>query len=90
MQVEKVLIIESPVMLYKMMDSRPEILDHAFDETYSSLRRFFDSVNIYLNGCRCDIEKNYDSMMDEYSSIQTESISSHLKKCFECDRIDFK
>ena len=90
MQIEKVLIIESPVMLYNMMNSRPEILDLAFEETYSSLRRFFDSVNLYLNGCKCALEENYDQMMDDYSSIQNESVSSHLKKCFECDRIDFK
>lgn len=90
MQIEKVLIIESPVMLYNMMNSRPEILDLAFEETYSSLRRFFDSVNLYLNGCKCALEENYNQMMDDYSSIQNESVYSHLKKCFECDRIDFK
>lgn len=90
MQIEKVLIIESPVMLYNMMNSRPEILDRAFEETYSSLRRFLDSVNIYINGCKCAIEENYDYMMEEYSSLQKEPIISHLKNCMDCDRIDFK
>jgi len=90
MQIEKILIIESPVMLYRLMESRPEILDRIFGEDHISLMSFFDSVSMYLNGCKCDIEKNYDDMMARYSSIQIDSISGHIRSIMECDRVDFK
>ena len=90
MQIEKILIVESPVRLWKIMDSRPEILDLAQEGVYFQLVRFFDSVAMYIKGCKCDEEENYAEMMSQYAAVQSPEISGHLSKCIGCDRIEFK
>ena len=91
MQIEKILIIESPIQLAKMIESRPEILDRSSDEDYMLLRYFCDSVDLFVKGCKCDEEENYSEMMESYSRIQSDSESiSHLASCIGCDRIEFK
>jgi hypothetical protein len=91
MQVEKILIIESPVRLFKIMDSKNEIFDLASSPVYHRLMGFCDRVRLFLNGCKCDEEENYSEMMREYSNIQNDSESiSHLSSCIGCDRIEFK
>lgn len=90
MQIEKVLIVESPVRLWKIMDSRPEILDRAQENVYFQLKDFMDRVDLFINGCKCDEEENYSAMMEQYAAIQSPDISEHLCRCIECDRIDFK
>ena len=91
MQIEKILIVESPIMLFKIMDSKNEIFDLASSPVYHRLMKFCDSVRLFLNGCKCDEEENYSEMMREYSEIQRDSESiSHLSSCIGCDRIEFK
>lgn len=90
MQIEKILIIESPIQLAKMIDSRPEILDRSSDEDYMILRYFCDSVDLFLNGCKCDEEENYEAMMEVYSQIKTDRIAKGIASCIECDRVEFK
>lgn len=90
MQVEKILIIESPVQLAKMIDSRPEILDRSTDEDYMALMYLCDSVSLFINGCKCNEEENYETMMDAYSYVNRESICKNIAACIECDRVEFK
>lgn len=91
MQIEKILIVESPVRLYKIMDSKNEIFDLAPSPVYHRLMEFCDRVSLFMNGCKCDEEENYSEMMESYSRIQSDSESiSHLASCIGCDRIEFK
>ena len=91
MQIDKILIIESPVKLWKLLSSKNEIIDQAPSDVYYSINMFMDSVEAYVKGCKCDEEENYDDMMVQYNtSIRKEEVVSHLIKGFECDRIEFK
>ncbi len=90
MQIDKILIIESPVRLWKILDTKNEIIDQASEGVYSILSRFMDSVESYVKGCKCDEEENYEDMMNHYNFIKNEDVVSHLIKGFECDKIEFK
>lgn len=91
MQIDKILIVESPVRLWKLMLNREEIIDQASNDVFYSITMFMDSVAAYVNGCKCDEEENYDEMMTQYNtSIRKEEVISHLIKGFECDKIEFK
>lgn len=91
MQIDKILIIESPVKLWKLIESKEEIIDQSSNDVYYSLNMFMDSVEAYVKGCKCDEEENYDEMMTQYNtSIRKEEVISHLIKGFECDKIEFK
>lgn len=91
MQIEKILIVESPVKLFRIIDSKNEILDRADGEVYLRLMEFCDRVQLYVNGCKCDAEENYSAMIRAYSELQSDDKAvEHLTKCIECDRIEFK
>jgi hypothetical protein len=91
MQIDKIIIIESPVHLWKILLAKEEIIDQSKDDDFFFLNLFMDFVNNYINGCKCDEEENYMDMIDQYNNlIQNEDIISYLTKCFECDRIEFK
>ena len=90
MYITKILRVESPVRLWKMIQNREEIMEMAAGDVYRVLRFFMDSVDSYVNGCRCDEEKNYSIMMFEYeNSLRREDVLNHLIKSFGCDRILF-
>lgn len=90
MHITKILRVESPVRLWKMIQNREEVLDAATGDVFRVLSFFMDSVDSYVNGCRCDEEKNYSIMMREYeNSLRQEDVLNHLIKSFECDRILF-
>lgn len=90
MHITKILRVESPVRLWKMIQNREEVLDAATGDVFRVLSFFMDSVDSYVNGCRCDEEKNYSIMMCEYeNSLRQEDVLNHLIKSFECDRILF-
>ena len=92
MQIDKILIIESPVKLWKLLSSKNEIIDQSTNDVYYSINMFMDSVDAYVRGCKCDEEENYEDMMSHYNTciIRKEEVISHLIKGFECDRIEFK
>ena len=91
MQIDKILIIESPVRLWKLIGSKNEIIDQSSNDVYYSINMFMDSVEAYVRGCKCDEEENYNDMMVQYNTtIRKEEVVSHLVKGFECDRIEFK
>jgi hypothetical protein len=91
MQIDKILIIESPVKLWKLIGSKNEIIDQSSNDVYYSINMFMDSVEAYVRGCKCDEEENYNDMMVQYNTtIRKEEVVSHLVKGFECDRIEFK
>lgn len=91
MQIDKILIIESPVHLWRLIRTKEEIIDQSSDDVLSTLNLFMDCVDAYINGCKCDEEETYGIMIDQYNtSIRHEDVVSHLIKGFECDRIEFK
>jgi hypothetical protein len=90
MQIDKILIIESPVRLWRLLRSKEEIIDTAETDIASELRLFMDFVDMYLNGCKCDQDENYEIMSSQYEIIKQEPVLNHLLIGFECDRIEFK
>ena len=91
MQIDKILIIDSPVHLWRLIRTKEEILDQAPDGVLSILSIFMDSTDAYINGCKCDKEELYEIMSEQYNtSIRREDVVSHLVKGFECDKIEFK
>lgn len=90
MQINKIMIVESPVHLWKLLRTKEEIVDQSKDDVFFSINLFMDSVQTYISGCKCDEEENYSDMMDQYNSIQKEDIIKHLINGFECDKIEFK
>lgn len=90
MQIDKVLIIESPVHLWRLLRTKEEIIDTAHESIVSDLRYFMDCVSTYLNGCKCDQDENYEIMASQFECIKTESVVKHLINGFECDKIEFK
>ncbi len=90
MQINKIIIIDSPVHLWKILRTKEEILDQSKDDVFFSLNLFMDSVDEYINGCKCNEEENYTDMMAQYKLIQSENIVLHLINCLECDKIEFK
>jgi hypothetical protein len=90
MEITKVLKIESPVHLVKLLENKTEIVDTASDQVYHILNYYIDCVNEYLYGCKCQEEVYYERMNVEYeNTIQQEEVVNHLIKGFGCDRIDF-
>jgi hypothetical protein len=91
MQVDKILIVESPVKLWRLLRSKEEIIDQSSNDDFFQLTLFMDYTDAYVNGCKCDKEESYEAMMDQYTFIQNnDDIVSHLIKGFECDKIEFK
>ena len=90
MQIEKILIVESPVYLNSLIESKSEIIDFADDSIKYRIIDFKSSVFFYLNGCRCNEEGYYNNMMKLYSDMQSEKICKHLITQIGCDRIEFK
>lgn len=89
MQIQKVLIVESPVHLFRLLRAKEEALDLASDEEYHLMSSFLDSVDLFLNGCRCDEDANFSEMMSIYELIRNYP-QDNMKAVFECDRIEFK
>lgn len=90
MQIDKILIVESPVHLWRLLSAKNEIIDHSAGEIYELLMVFMDSAESYVKGCRCDEDQNYSDMVSRYQDIRSGDVIEHLVKGFECDRIEFK
>jgi hypothetical protein len=90
MQIDKILIIESPIRLWRLLRTKEEIIDTATDDVLRELILFMDFVDIYLNGCKCDQDENYEIMSSQYDIIKKDPILSHLLIGFECNKIEFK
>lgn len=90
MQIDKILIIESPVHLWRLLSTKEEMIDTAVEGVNHSLRNFMDCVDIYINGCKCNEEENYRIMISQFEAIKEESIVNHLINGLECDKIEFK
>jgi hypothetical protein len=86
MEISKILVVHSPVHFWNLIKNRDEIFESVLD-----LIMFIDTVDLYINGCECDKNTNYNLMVSQYNSIKnnTEMIN-HLVKCFECDKIRFQ
>ena len=84
------MLIESPVHLWRLLRTKEEIIDTAGEEVYSNLVLFMDSVDSYLNGCKCDEDENYEEMSLRFAAVKEDSTLDHLVAGFECDGIEFR
>ena len=84
MQIDKILIIDSPVHLWRLLRSKEEVIDQSTDDVFFILNLFMDYTDTYINGCKCDEEESYEAMNEQYNtSIKREDVVSHLIKGFE-------
>jgi len=92
MQIAKIMVIDSPVHLFRLLRSREEIIDYSSGDVYQYINIFMDSTKYYLGGCKCEQEESYSDMMDQYrnSIIGRADVVSHLTNGFQCDRIEFR
>ena len=91
MEISKVLTVDSPVHLYRVLDSRNELVDHSSGDLSIKIRHYVDVASEYLYGCKCDEENNWIRLQSEYEIISKDSeFSDHLCHWLACDRIDFK
>ena len=90
MEIKKILSLKSPVHLYHIIESRPEILDSAQGDVFLSLRFYQDLATEYLYGCKCEEDKNWERLKSEYGgAIRQDSIVDYLRVALECDGIEF-
>lgn len=91
MEIKKILVIESPIHLYKMIEKNPSVIDSAQGDLVIQLRYYLDLASEYLYGCKCDEDSNWARLEAEYlSQMREDSVIEHLCRVLECDRIDFK
>ena len=84
MEVSKILRVESPVFLWNILKHREEIFESRNDLVY-----FLDNFEIYMNGCPCDEEVNYDNMINSYNALDNDDFKIYLAKSFECNEVRF-
>jgi hypothetical protein len=90
MEIKKILNIDSPVHLYRILEKSEEVIDVAEGDISFDLIYFRDCAYEYLYGCKCEADSNYDRMNREYVRIsEKEDVILHLKSFFECDDIFF-
>jgi hypothetical protein len=89
MDIKKILKIESPIHLFRILESYA-IIDNATGDVYESIRYYMDLASEYLYGCQCEEEKNWLRLKSEYSDgIRQSEVYEYIVKTLECDRIDF-
>ena len=89
MDIKKILKIESPVHLFRILENYA-IIDNATGDVYESIRYYMDLASEYLYGCKCDEDNNWQRLKSEYSDgIRQEVIQEHIIRILDCDRIDF-
>jgi hypothetical protein len=88
MEIKKILNIESPVHLYRIMERENEIVDGSEGDVYLSMSYFMDCVYEYLYGCKCDEEANYERMVNEYTTtMRGDAIVERIKEAVGCDGV---
>ena len=86
MEIRKILVVQSPVHFWNLLKNREEIFENVLD-----LVMFIDTVDLYINGCECDKNTNYNLMIGQYNSIKDNPVMiNYLLKSFECDEIRFQ
>jgi hypothetical protein len=76
-------MIDSPIHLWRLLKTKEDLVND------KSLEIFMDSVDTYMNGCRCIEDINYDIMINNYNDIKNGDVTE-LLKIFGCDRINLK
>ena len=82
MRISKVLMIDSPVHLWRLLKSKEDLISDSY------IQIFMDSVDSYINGCKCNEDENYNIMISYYNDIKDES--NILLSIFGCDRVELK
>ena len=83
--ISRILVIDSPIHLWKLLKNKEEILSQN-----SHLNIFCYHVDKYLDGCRCDDEKNKELVNSEYIIIKnTDSLVDFIKSEFRATSVTF-
>lgn len=80
-EVEKVLIVESPIQFYKIL----------IDKNWMSggMDSFIKAYFKWSYGCPCDSEKLWEEVKSEYMKLDDRNLKG-LKSRIGCDKIEFK
>ena len=91
MEIKKVMRIETPVQLYRLMDRDLSVFQQCDDaHVESRLQLFYEYVGEYLYGCRCDEDLNWQRSEREYRELSEDAaVVDRLKYFYGCDRIEF-
>lgn len=90
MEIKKILRVDSPVHLYRMIDDNISLFDGCDGDISIRIRYFVDLGANYLYGCKCEEDINWESLTREYNVIKTDDVFiSVLCSGFDCDSINF-
>ncbi len=83
--ITKNIYITSIDQLYKILDSNEDILS-----MNSNFTSFFDYMNDYYHGCKCNEEENLKLATQEYNTISiSDECCKILLSYFSCETIKF-
>jgi|688.fasta_scaffold122663_4 hypothetical protein len=90
MEIKKILRIDSPVHLYRLIDDNISMFDECDGDMSIRLRYFVDLGANYLYGCRCEETQNWESLVREYEVVSNETpFVDMLCSVFDCDSVSF-
>lgn len=86
MKISKTLLINSPLEFHLFLKDKNHIIDMS-----PQLSKFWDNMNLYINGCSCDKNENFKKSYDSYQNLTSldSHISEELKKYADCQKIVF-
>lgn len=91
MEIKKVLMIESAVHLYRVLDNCSYHLELLEGDDALRIQYYQDLATEFLYGCKCEEDINWQRLSTEYDNLRSDSaLVSAVCKVLECDRIDFK
>lgn len=90
MEIKKVLRIDSPVHLYRLIDDNMSMFDGCDGDMSIRLRYFVDLGADYVHGCPCEEVQSWESLEREYNVVRNETVFIDLLcSVFECDSVNF-
>jgi hypothetical protein len=79
-QISRTLIVKSPQQFYKIIKDNNLVKNN--------LIPFLDRMELFLFGCPCESELNWDQSVNEYKKISNIDID-HIKEFIGCSLIEF-
>lgn len=91
MEIKKILRIESPVHLYRLVDQDRSVYESFDDDVAASrISLLCDAVAEYLYGCKCEEDANWALVEREYRElIGDSSVLARLRSFYGCDSVEF-
>lgn len=90
MEIKKILIVESCVHLYHILDNHKDELELLDGESLLRVEYYQSLASEYLYGCKCEEDSNWARLSAEYDSIKAdEDLILSICSVLGCYRVDF-